>query len=364
MGTVYLAHDTTLGRPVTLKVLHPDDGADPSGRSACASRRARPPASRTRTSPRSTRSRTSTASSASSGEYVPGRTARELLERGPLELATVMRVATRRGARARRPRTAAGLLHRDLKPENILVGDNGVTRVLDFGIARAIGARADRPRLTETGMVVGTPGYISPEQLEGGAGDARSDVFALGIVLYELVTGTNPFQGPTPASTAARILTLEPPAPSRVNPISPPALDAIVARCLRKDPAARYASAADVLADLERSRPRWTLGDAARPRACGSRARAAGPRSCRAGPRMVAHAPAHRDRGGRAARDRELVDRLLDRGPAAALSRSCWRSRWPTAPCACICCWSDGRASRRSPLSWRAPGPWLRSSSW
>ena len=120
-------------------------------------------------------------------------------------------------------------------------------------------------------MVVGTPGYISPEQLEGGAGDARSDVFALGIVLYELVTGTNPFQGPTPASTAARILTLEPPAPSRVNPIFPPALDAIAARCLRKDPAARYASAAEVLADLERLAAALATGEAGMPARAGTR---------------------------------------------------------------------------------------------
>ena len=181
-------------------------------------------------------------------------------------------------ARALAAAHAQGLLHRDLKPENILVGDNGVTRVLDFGIARAIETPADRPRLTQTGMVVGTPGYISPEQLEGGAGDARSDVFALGIVLYELVTGTNPFQGPTPASTAARILTFEPPAPSRVNPIFPAALDAIAARCLRKDPAARYASAAEALADLDRLAAALAAGEAGMPAAhqerTGSAARA------------------------------------------------------------------------------------------
>jgi hypothetical protein len=112
-------------------------------------------------------------------------------------------------------------------------------------------------------MVVGTPGYISPEQLEGGAGDGRSDLFALGIVLYELATGTNPFQGRTPASTAARILTLEPPAPSRANPMFPPALDAIAARCLRKDPAARYGSADEVIADLDRLAAALASGESA-----------------------------------------------------------------------------------------------------
>ena len=251
MGTVYLAHDTTLGRPVTLKVLHRDDGADP--------RRQERLRFEARAAAGLAHPNIATVYALEEidgelcliGEYVPGRTARELLDRGALDLATVLRVGTD-VARALSAAHARGLLHRDLKPENILVGENGVTRVLDFGIARAIAGPGDRQRLTQTGVVVGTPGYIAPEQLEGGPGDARSDVFALGIVIYELVTGTNPFQGPTPASTAARILTLEPPAPSRANPISPPALDAIAARCLRKDPAARYASAAEVMADLER----------------------------------------------------------------------------------------------------------------
>ena len=109
----------------------------------------------------------------------------------------------------------------------------------------------DRPRLTETGAVVGTPGYVSPEQLEGSTGDSRSDIFSFGTVLYELLTGKNPFQGLTASSTAARILTLDPPALSSVNPLSPPALDAIVRRCLEKVPDARYAFAGDLLTDLE-----------------------------------------------------------------------------------------------------------------
>jgi len=251
MGTVYLAHDTTLGREVTLKVLHAEDGVD--------LRRQERLRFEARAAAGLAHPNIATVYALEEfdgdlcivSEFVPGRTARELLEQGPLDLATVLRVATD-VTRALAAAHARGILHRDLKPENILVGDNGVTRVLDFGIARGMVASLDQPRLTATGMIVGTPGYISPEQLEGGAGDGRSDVFALGIVLYELATGTNPFQGRTPASTAARILTLEPPAPSRANPMFPPALDAMAARCLRKDPAARYGSADEVMADLER----------------------------------------------------------------------------------------------------------------
>jgi hypothetical protein len=144
-----------------------------------------------------------------------------------------------------------GIIHRDLKPENILIGDDGVVRILDFGIARTIADEPGRQRLTATGVMVGTPGYMAPEQLDGAAGDVRSDLFALGTVLYELVSGANPFQGKTASSTAARIMTHDPAPLSSLNPIFPPALDAIVSRCLKKDPADRFASAAEVSARLD-----------------------------------------------------------------------------------------------------------------
>jgi hypothetical protein len=99
--------------------------------------------------------------------------------------------------------------------------------------------------------MVGTPGYMAPEQLDGEAGDVRSDLFAFGTVLYELVSGANPFQGKTASSTAARIMTLDPAPLSSFNPIFPPALDVIVAKCLKKEPADRYGSAADVAGELD-----------------------------------------------------------------------------------------------------------------
>ena len=128
-----------------------------------------------------------------------------------------------------------------------------------------LASEPERQRLTATGVMVGTPGYMAPEQLEGAPGDARSDVFALGTVLYELVSGTNPFQGKTSSSTAARILTLDPAPLSTLNPLFPPALDAIVARCLKKSPAERYESAAEVAAELE-SLARAMAAESSRPR--------------------------------------------------------------------------------------------------
>jgi len=184
-------------------------------------------------------------------EYVPGSTARERLDAGgPLPVREALDVALQ-VARGLDAAHRQGIIHRDLKPENILIGSSGAVRILDFGIARVMTDEPGRPRLTATGVMVGTPGYMAPEQLDGAPGDVRSDLFALGAVLYELVSGANPFQGKTASSTAVRIMTQEPVPLSRLNPIFPPALDVIVARCLKKDPAARYASADEAARELD-----------------------------------------------------------------------------------------------------------------
>jgi len=251
MGIVYLAEDTRLARPVTLKVLHPHDTADEKRRE------------RLRLEARSAAAlvhpnvATVHALEEISGqlfivsEYVPGRTARERLDAGgplPVDEAIDVALQVARGLDAAHRQ---GIIHRDLKPENILIGENRVIRILDFGIARTIAPEPERQRLTATGVMVGTPGYMAPEQLEGAAGDVRSDLFALGTVLYELVSGANPFQGRTASSTAARIMTVDPAPLSRLSPIFPPALDTIVARCLRKNPAERFESAVEVAVALE-----------------------------------------------------------------------------------------------------------------
>ncbi len=350
MGVVYLAEDTRLARLVTLKVLHPHDTADETRRerlrleARAAAALAHPNVAAVH------------ALEEIDGQlfivsdYVPGRTARERLDAGgPLPVADALDVA-RQVARGLEAAHRQGIIHRDLKPENILIGENGVVRILDFGIARMLASEPERQRLTATGVMVGTPGYMAPEQLEGAPGDARSDVFALGTVLYELVSGTNPFQGKTSSSTAARILTLEPAPLSTLNPLFPPSLDAIVARCLKKSPAERYESAAEVAAELE---------SLAQAMAGGFLPSAPAPEAPRAERSARVLWRVHQVGAGGAALcagDLELVAGRLG-GPAAALHavrRGAGALPSPTAPCACTCCSSNGTRRPRCSGSLRA----------
>jgi serine/threonine-protein kinase len=251
MGVVYLADDTRLARPVTLKVLHPRDNADQKRRERL---RLEARAAAALVHPNVVAVHALEEISGQLfivSEYVPGRTARDRLDAaGPLPADEAVNVA-RQVARGLEAAHRRGIVHRDLKPENILVGDNGVVRILDFGIARTLSQDPGHQRLTATGAMIGTPGYMAPEQLEGEAGDVRSDLFALGTVLYELVIGANPFQGKTASATAARIMTADPAPLNTLNPAFPPALDAIVARCLKKNPAERHGSAAEVAGELD-----------------------------------------------------------------------------------------------------------------
>ena len=154
----------------------------------------------------------------------------------------------------------AGLVHRDLKPANVMLAKTGA-KLLDFGLAKAAGVettRADDPTqqaLTQAGVVFGTVAFMAPEQLDGRQVDQRSDVWAFGCVLYEMVTGRRAFDGPTPAAVAAAILERDPPAPSAIEPKTPAALDRVVRKCLARDPDARWQSAADLRDEL-----RWIAG--------------------------------------------------------------------------------------------------------
>jgi len=142
-----------------------------------------------------------------------------------------------------------GVVHRDVKPGNVLITADGQVKVTDFGIARAIGTDE---QVTQTGLVMGTATYFSPEQAQGLSVDARSDVYALGVVLYEMLTGRPPFTGETPVSIAYQHVREQPPAPRSMNADIPAALEAIVLQAMAKLPAERYASADEMKADLDR----------------------------------------------------------------------------------------------------------------
>ena len=181
-------------------------------------------------------------------EYLDGRTLKELiLRRGPAPVTTAIDY-TRQILAALRFAHKNGIVHRDIKPHNVLVDSEGRLKVTDFGIARA-GAS----QMTEAGSIIGTAQYLSPEQAKGAPVDQTSDIYSVGIVLYELLTGAVPYSGDTPVEIAMKHLSQVPEPPSTLEPEVPHEVDAIVLRSLAKDPADRYQSAEEMDADLERA---------------------------------------------------------------------------------------------------------------
>jgi eukaryotic-like serine/threonine-protein kinase len=190
-------------------------------------------------------------------EFVAGVTLRERLADGPLPLAEAIAIATQIAA-ALEAAHAAGIVHRDIKPENVMLRADSAVKVLDFGIAKLLQANVaadnaapSRKRSTEQGTVIGTPGYMSPEQARGLEVDARSDIFALGVVLYEMVAGRAPFDGATNADVIVALLEKEPEPLSAISTEATVALDEIVAKALAKDASQRYQSAEALRAALQ-----------------------------------------------------------------------------------------------------------------
>jgi serine/threonine-protein kinase len=182
-------------------------------------------------------------------EYIEGETLREhLARRGRLPIAEAVALVDQL-ADAMGYAHRQGVTHRDLKPENVLVTADGRPVVTDFGIALMSGAR----RLTWRWLTsqMGTPDYMAPEQVQGERGDARTDVYALGVILFELLAGRVPWEGDNPLSIMNQAVTRPAPSLRELDPSIPPPLDAIVRKCIRKDPAERYPDAAALAADLE-----------------------------------------------------------------------------------------------------------------
>ncbi|MFB3826802.1 MAG: protein kinase [Bryobacteraceae bacterium] len=254
MGAVYKARDPRLNRFVALKVLHPDRASDLERRrrfiqeAQAASALNHP------------NILTIYDIGSADGvdfivmEYIQGRTLDQALPRKGWNeiLSAGIQIADALAAAH-----AAGIVHRDLKPGNIMVSDTGAVKVLDFGLAKLLEplsaesaetrtfAAGTRPH-TEEGAILGTVAYMSPEQAEGGRVDARSDIFAFGSVLYEMVTGQRAFRGETRLSTLSSILRDEPKPASAIVPAVPRELERIIARCLRKDPERRFQHMSDL----------------------------------------------------------------------------------------------------------------------
>src|SRR3954469_17744496 len=180
-------------------------------------------------------------------EFLDGRALKELVVRnGPTPIPIAIDYA-RQILQALAFAHRHGIVHRDIKPHNIVVGPDGRLKVTDFGIARS-GAS----QMTEAGSIVGTAQYLSPEQARGAPVDPRSDLYSLGIVMYEMLTGSVPFTGDAPVEIAMKHLSAVPESPSRTRDEVGPDLDAVVMRALAKDPDHRYASAEEMDADLAR----------------------------------------------------------------------------------------------------------------
>ncbi len=182
-------------------------------------------------------------------EYVAGRSLKTVVrEQGPLEPAQAIDIVIQI-LRAARFAHRRGVIHRDLKPHNVIIDEEGRARVTDFGIARA--GASD---MTLTGSIMGTAQYLSPEQAQGHVVSGSSDLYSIGVILYELLTGVVPFDGETAVAIAFKQVSAQARPPSEVNPSVPPGLDAVVLRALAKDPAQRYADADEFIAALQRER--------------------------------------------------------------------------------------------------------------
>jgi serine/threonine protein kinase len=256
MGAVYKARDHRLGRLVAIKVLSERAAADPERQARLVQE------AKTASSLNHPHIITIYEIDVAGGltfiamEYIDGRTLERLIPSRGMRFTEALRYAVP-AADALAAAHGIGIVHRDVKPSNIMVSAKGIVKVLDFGLAkltsRGTPVSADDATVTvtareaETGLVIGTVAYMSPEQAQGTTIDARSDVFSFGVMLYEMLTGRRPFAGDTKLSTLAAIVNQEAQPVKQVVEGLPAELDRVVTRCLRKDPARRFQTMADLM---------------------------------------------------------------------------------------------------------------------
>jgi serine/threonine-protein kinase len=247
MGVVYLAEDIGLGRRAALKFLPADTSRDDQAtqrfiqEARTASALDHPNVCTIYETGESQDGRLFIAMA-----YYEGETLEQRLKRGRLSAAEAVDVALQ-VARGLRKAHEAGIVHRDIKPANLFVTRDGIVKILDFGIAKLGGLKA----LTRTGTTIGTSAYMSPEQIHGSEIDARTDLWSLGVVLYEMLAGTRPFRGEQEIATIYAVVNEPPPPLYAGAPDVPLPLETLIARLLKKQPRDRYASAADLVRDLE-----------------------------------------------------------------------------------------------------------------
>ncbi|HXT62925.1 MAG TPA: protein kinase [Pyrinomonadaceae bacterium] len=258
MGEVYLAHDRRLGRKVALKVL-PSSFTKNQDRLRRFEQEARSASALNHPNIITIYEILKSESThVIATEFVEGETLRHRLSNSKLEPSEALNIGMQ-VADALSAAHKAGIVHRDIKPENIMIRQDGYVKVLDFGLAKlseeAPSVSADeaptRQVRTGSGVIIGTAGYMSPEQARGKPVDARSDIFSLGAVIYEMVTHRKPFDGETPSDVLASILKTEPPPVSQLLQDAPPELTRIVAKALKKNREERYQVISDLLLDLK-----------------------------------------------------------------------------------------------------------------